>query len=52
MYCPSQLLKKDLPFKIFPRRMLPMDDIIEKIIRPGLSLDPNSVAGLENGQET
>lgn len=45
-------LRKACPSKYSPEDCYQREDIIEKIIRPGLSLDPNSVAGLENGQGT
>lgn len=45
-------LRKICPSKYSPEDYYHREDIIEKIIRPGLSLDPNSVAGLENGQGT
>lgn len=45
-------LRKTCPSNYSPEECFHRDDISNRIIVPGLSLDPNSVAGLENGQGT
>ena len=45
-------LRKTCPSKYSPEECFHRDDISNRTIVPGLSLDPNSVAGLENGQGT
>ncbi|XP_064117655.1 uncharacterized protein LOC135223077 [Macrobrachium nipponense] len=45
-------LRKTCPSKYSPEECFHRDDISIRIIVPGLSLDPNSVVGLKNGQGT